>query len=87
MKIRQWFGGRVIADNRDDFAVQVSGAAPVEQVRKTVGIGGSQNGYLGAMVRHCQVVLDVERFGQRLEVVVEVRDRNIEPFQIPFQPR
>jgi hypothetical protein len=80
-------GGGVIADDHDDVARQLAGAVPKQQVSQTVLIGRNQNGYLRAVVRQCQVVLDVERFGQRLEVAIEVRGGNIEPIEVPFQPR
>ena len=87
IKVGQRLGGGVIADDHDDVARQFAGALPVQQVGKTVVIGGNQDGYLGAVVRQRQVVLDPEAFGQRPEVVLEIGDRNIEPIQIPFQPR
>ena len=50
IKVRQRFGGGMIADNRNDVAGQVAGAMPVQQVDQTVIVTGNQNRYLGAVV-------------------------------------
>src|ERR1700733_5149081 len=60
---------------------------PVQQVGKTVVIGGNQDGHLRAIIRQCQMVVDQVTFHQRLEVVLKIGDWNIEPVQIPLKPR
>ena len=86
IEVGQRLACRAIADDPDNVTPQFARALPIQQVGKTVVVGGGQDGNLGAVVRQCQVVVDQETFGQRLEILLEFGDWNIEPIQIPFEP-
>ncbi len=86
IELGQRLGRRVIADDPSNVTLQFTRLLPVQQVSKTVVIRRNQNRNLRPIGSQRQVVADLELFDQRLEVVLEVGDRNIEPVQIPLNP-